>query len=66
MSAQQNPQDNDVDLSDDELFGMISNLGAASSAARDTSLDQPLRDLAQHAAEGIADKLSQAHKRANP
>ncbi|MEV7287823.1 hypothetical protein AB0O01_25170 [Streptomyces sp. NPDC093252] len=50
---------------DDDLFGLIGDLGAAVNAAKDSDLDPQLRALAQQAAEKAAAELAR-HKPDNP
>ncbi|MEV7287818.1 hypothetical protein AB0O01_25145 [Streptomyces sp. NPDC093252] len=50
---------------DDDLFGLIGDLGAAVNAAKDSDLDPQLRALAQQAAERAAAELAQ-HRPDNP
>jgi hypothetical protein len=45
------------DDDDDAVFSQIAGLGAATTAARDESLDPELRDMAAYVQETAADKL---------
>ncbi|MBO0804263.1 MAG: hypothetical protein J2P25_14460 [Nocardiopsaceae bacterium] len=42
-------------MDDDELFDAIGALGGAANAIADPTVDQPLKDMAWHAAEIAAD-----------
>ncbi|MET8831034.1 hypothetical protein ABZX33_34910 [Streptomyces sp. NPDC004608] len=50
---------------DDDLFGLIGDLGAAVNAAKDPALDPQLQALARQAAERAAAELAR-HKPDNP
>ncbi|WP_171072380.1 hypothetical protein [Streptomyces sp. DASNCL29] len=47
---------------DDDLLGLVGDLGAAINASKDDSLDGDLRDMAGSAAEAGAEQLSDEHR----
>ncbi|MGW0712445.1 hypothetical protein ACWD4G_42025 [Streptomyces sp. NPDC002643] len=49
-------------MGDDELFDLIGGVGAAINAARDSSIDPTLREMAEKAAELGAAKLPKEKK----
>jgi hypothetical protein len=53
----------DDDLSDDDLFDQIADLGTLADAARDTTLPPAIQDAAQSAAASAAANLADQHKR---